>query len=339
MDTVLVTGGTGFIARWCIVSLLEQGYAVRTTVRDLSRAPDVTAAIGSTGVATGALGFVAADLTSDDGWAQAVDGCRYVLHPASPLGGASAEEIIAAAHDGTLRVLRAATGAGVERVVLTSAANASSPTSYAEPGITDETLWTDPDAPEIDAYRRSKTLAERSAWEFVERAGGSTTLTTILPGAVLGPILGTDNLGSVQVIGRLLRGEMPMVPNIGLEVVDVRDVADLHVRAMTSPDAAGERFLATGDLMWMPDIARLLRGELGTDADRVPTETVDDDVVRELAKTIPELRGILPGLGRRNVHTTDKARRRLGWAPRPASTAVLDCARSLIAHGVAPQQS
>jgi nucleoside-diphosphate-sugar epimerase len=161
------------------------------------------------------------------------------------------------------------------------------------------------------------------------------SLTTILPGAVLGPIIGTDNLGSVQVIGRLLRGDMRRVPNIGLEVVDVRDVADIHVRAMTSPAAGGERFLATGELVWLPEIARLLRSELGTAGSRVPTRSVPDAMVRLLARRQPALRAVLPGLGRRNRHTTAKAERVLGWKPRPARDAVLDCARSLIDHGVA----
>ena len=219
--------------------------------------------------------------------------------------------------------------------MLTSAANAASPTSYREPGVTDEELWTDPEAPGLDSYRRSKTLAERAAWQLVDDAQARSTLSTVLPGAVLGPILGADNLGSVEVVGRLLRGEMPSVPRIGLEVVDVRDVADAHVRAMTTPEAGGQRFLATGDLLWMPDIAKLLRAELGAQASRVPTGTVPDAVVRIMARRQPELRGVLPGLGRRNRHSTAKAERVLGWSRRPGTEAVLDCARSLIDHGVA----
>jgi nucleoside-diphosphate-sugar epimerase len=249
VDTVLVTGGTGFIARWCIVGLLEQGFEVRTTVRSPARENDVRAALGEVVDAGDRLTVVVADLTSDEGWAVAMTGCRFVLHPASPLRGASPEAMIAAARDGSLRVLQAATGAGADRVVMTSAANAASPTSYREAGVTDETLSTDPGAPGLDAYRRSKTLAELAAWAYMDTAAGSMALTTILPGAVLGPILGADNLGSVQVVGRLLRGEMARVPRVGLEVVDVRDVADMHIRAMTSPSAGGQRFLATGDLL------------------------------------------------------------------------------------------
>jgi nucleoside-diphosphate-sugar epimerase len=333
MDTVLVTGGTGYIARQCIAQLLDQGHSVRTTVRDQAKEGAVRTAIAEAVDPGDRLEVVVADLTVDDGWAEAVAACRFVLHPASPLGGAG--ELIAPARDGALRVLRAAHAAGVERVVLTSAANASSPTSYAEPGTTDEELWTDPDAPGLDEYRRSKTLAELAAWAFADEVGARALLTTVLPGAVFGPILGADNLGSVEVIGRVLRGEMAALPNIGFEVVDVRDIADLHVRAMAEPAAAGERFLGTGELRWLPDIAALLRSELGAAADRVPTATISDDDVRLLAGDMPGLRAILPSLGRRNVHTAAKAARLLRWAPRPADETIVACARSLLAHGAA----
>lgn len=335
MDTVLVTGGTGFIARWCIAELIEHGFAVRATVRDLARADAVRAGLAEAVDAGERLAFVAADLTTNDGWDAAVAGCRYVIHPASPLGSATAESMLAAARGGAQRVLRAAAAAGVERVVLTSAANTASPASYREDSVSDETVWTDPDAPQVDGYRRSKTLAERAAWDLVDELGDRSLLTTILPGAVFGPVLGADQLGSVQVIGRMLRGEVPRLPRIGLEVVDVRDVAAAHVLALTTPAAAGERFLATGQLVTMADMAAMLRAELGPAAAKVPTRTVPDFVVRLSARRKPELAGVLPGLGRRNRHTTAKAQRILGWQPRPAREAVVACGRSLVAHGVA----
>jgi nucleoside-diphosphate-sugar epimerase len=335
VDRVLVTGGTGFIARWCLVQLLEQGYEVRTTVRLRAREGDVRAALAEAGRDPGSLSVVEADLLVDEGWDAAVDGCRSVIHPASPLGGGGEAGLVAAARDGALRVLRAADAAGVERVVVTSAANAASPTSYREPGVTDETLWTDPDAPGIDAYRRAKTLAERAAWDFVGGEAVRVSLTTVLPGAVVGPVLGPGALGSVEVVGRLLRGEVRRVPKIGLEIVDVRDVADAHLRAMTTPAAGGQRFLATGELVFMPQMARLLRSELGEAASKVPTGRVPDFVVRSMARRRPELAAILPGLGRRNRHTTAKSETVLGWSRRPARQAIVDCARSLLAHGVA----
>ena len=257
-----------------------------------------------------------------------------MLHGASPLGTGDAgdpDALIVPARDGALRVLGAASAAGVERVVMTSSANAASPSSYTEDGVTDESLWTDLDDPTLPAYRRSRTVAEQAAWDSMAKSGSNgptpTTLTTILPGAVFGPRLTVDTLGSVQVIRRLLRGDMPGTPRIGLEVVDVRDIADVHVRAMTAPEAAGKRFLATGEFLWMADIAGVLRAELGPDADRVPARKIPDLVVRATARFRPELRGIMPGLGRRNRHTTAKAQRVLGWAPRPAADAVVDCAR------------
>jgi nucleoside-diphosphate-sugar epimerase len=217
---------------------------------------------------------------------------------------------------------------------MTSAANASSPTSYAEDGVTDETLWTDADAPGVIPYRRSKTLAERAAWDCV--AGTDTALATILPGAVFGPLLDDDGSGSVQIIARLLGGKMPGIPHIGFEIVDVRDLADLHVLAMVHDAAAGERFLATGSFMWMADIAAVLRRALGDAASRVPTRRLPDIVVRVAARFRPDLREIAVGLGRRNRHTTAKAETILGWRTRPVQETLEDCARSLIDRGLVP---
>jgi nucleoside-diphosphate-sugar epimerase len=334
--SVLVTGGTGYVAGWCIAELLGRGYDVRATVRDASRGDRVRRAVATVSDRVDRLEFAVADLTADDGWKAAVDGCEYVLHVASPLGAdaAGAQALLVPARDGTLRVLRAAAAAGVRRVVMTSAANTASPSSYTADGVTDETLWTDLDAPKLPAYRRSKTAAELAAWEFTESCEGPMTLATILPGAVFGPLLSADTLGSVRIIARLLSGAMPGTPRIGLEVVDVRDLADVHVRAMTAPEAAGQRFLATGEFLWMHDIARILRDGLGEAAGKVPTRRLPDIAVRAAALFDRSLREIMPGLGRRNRHSTAKAKRLLDWAPRPAEISVLDCARSLIDHEV-----
>lgn len=337
-DTVLVTGGTGFVGRWCIVELLRRGYGVRTTVRDLGRADAVHAALAVEvpAVTAATVEVVAADLTADEGWAAAVEGCTGVLHVATPIGLAAAADpdgMVRTAREGTARVVGAAVAAGVPRVVMTSAANTSSPTSYAEDGVTDETLWTDPDGPGVIPYRRSKTLAEREAWAQVEEAPG-TALTTVLPGAVYGPPLAADNVGSVAIVERMLTGAMPGTPHIALEVVDVRDLAALHVLALAAPEGAGERFLGTGDLLWMGEIAALLREHLGAAAERVPTWEVPDEVIRELAETNLELAQILPGLGRRNRHSTEKAERVLGWSRRPAVDTLVETARRLIELGV-----
>jgi nucleoside-diphosphate-sugar epimerase len=339
-DTVLVTGGTGYVAGWCIVRLLESGYDVRTTVRDLGRAERVRRAVASVSERSNRLEFAVADLTFDDGWKEAADGCEYVLHVASPLGvdpSARKDEeqaLLVPARDGTVRVLRAAAAAGVQRVVMTSAANTASPASYTTDGVTDETLWTDLDTPGLPAYRRSKTAAELAAWDFMAAHDGPMTLATVLPGAVFGPVLSADTLGSTRIILRLVNGAMRGTPRIGLEVVDVRDLADIHVRAMTAPEAAGQRFLATGEFLWMHDMALALREGLGDAGRKVPTRQLPNIAVRAAAVFDRSLRDVMPGLGRRNRHSTAKATTVLGWSPRPARDAVLDCARSLIEHGV-----
>ena len=332
-ETVLVTGGSGYIAGWCIVELLRCGYDVRATVRNRGRERAIVDAVSTVVDPAGRLSFVEADLTADGGWEAAVKGVDYVLHVASPIGAsasADAAAMIAAAREGTLRVLRAATGANVKRVVMTSAANAASPSSYATEGVTDETLWTDPEDPTLIPYRRSKTLAERAAWDFMADYRGPTELTTVLPGAVFGPILTASSIGSAGIIGRMVSGAMRGVPRIGLEIVDVRDLADIHVRALTSPEAAGQRFLATGEFTWMTQMARILREGLGADGRSVSTRQIPDFAVKLAARfRDPALREITPALGRRNRHSTAKARRVLGWQPRPVEQTLLDCARSL----------
>ena len=333
-ETVLVTGGTGYVAGWCIVELLERGYDVRTTVRSPRKEQAVRDAVATVVDPGDRLGFAVADLTKDDGWDAAVAGVDYVLHVASPLGDENshdADALIVPARDGALRVLRAATTAGVKRVVMTSAANAASPSSYREESVTDETLWTDPDDPTLIPYRRSKTVAEKAAWQFMAGYSGPTTLTTILPGAVFGPILTTSNLGSVGIIARMVGGRMPGTPRIGLEIVDVRDLADIHIRAMTSPEAAGQRFLATGEFTWMREMAQALRAGLGEAGTKVSTRQLPDVVVRLTALFDRSLRAITVSLGRRHRHSTQKAKRVLDWQPRPAAQAVTDCAKSLIA--------
>ncbi|MCI2421336.1 NAD-dependent epimerase/dehydratase family protein [Saccharopolyspora sp. K220] len=336
-ETVVVTGGTGYVAGWAIVALVERGYTVRTTVRTSGKEKAVRDAVASVVDPGDRLSFVHADLLRDEGWDAAMTGVDCVLHVASPLGderSKDAEALIVPARDGALRVIGAATRAGVRRVVMTSAANAASPASYTSEGVTDETLWTIDD-PSLSAYRRSKTLAEKAAWDLMADYDGPTELTTVLPGAVFGPILTADNIGSTQIIQRMLQGKTRGAPKIGLEVVDVRDLVDLHIRAMTSPDAAGQRFLGTGEFIWMSEIAQALKTELGEKAASVSTRELPNLAVRIAALFDPSLRAITISLGRRNRHSTAKAERVLGWKPRPAARTAVECAESLIAHGVA----
>lgn len=339
-QTVLVTGGTGYVAGWCIVRLLEQGYDVRTTVRSLSKEGALRAAIATQVEPGDRLHLHAADLLSDDGWAAALEGCDYVLHVASPLSSedpSDPESLIAPARDGALRVLRLAAVAGVQRVVMTSSCAAASTRLNAPDSLTDETLWTDLSDPRLNAYRRSKVLSERAAWDFMTTYDGPMTLTTVLPAAIFGPVLSLATLGSVQVIGRMLEGRMPGLPKVALEVVDVRDLADLHLAAMTAPEAEGERFIASGEALWMTEMAATLRTSLGEQASKVPTRRLPDVVTRFAALFDRELKMVTLSLGRRRLHSADKARRLLGWSTRDARETVVDTGRSLLAAGFLEQ--
>lgn len=327
--SILVTGGTGFIAGWCIVELLRQGYRVRTTVRHASREAAVRAAVASQVDAGDRLAFAVADLLSDAGWDEAMAGCDHVLHVASPLGREAPRDrdaLVAPARDGTLRVLKAASRAGIGRVVMTSAAATA---RHRDAAVSDETVWADPDVPSLDPYRRSKILAERAAWDFMRADPGPTTLTTILPGAVFGPILPGGDPASVWVVGSLLAGKPSRLLDFGLSVVDVRDLAAAHVAALTAAGAPGERFLATGNFLWMKEMAAILKAGLGERGASVPTKVLPNCAARVLALFMPRLRMFLPDLGQRRDVDTAKARRILGFETRDPRETLLDCARSL----------
>ncbi|MEO8926127.1 MAG: NAD-dependent epimerase/dehydratase family protein [Caulobacteraceae bacterium] len=336
-EAVLVTGGSGYIGGWCVATLLERGYHVRTTVRDLAREGAVRAAIATVTDPGDRLSFHAANLTADEGWEAAAEGCRFVLHVASPLIIAEPKdpnELITPARDGALRALKAAIAAGAERVVMTSSVAATSLAPGSPDAVADESVWTDPDLAGVTAYSRSKTIAERAVWELMASAGGTTTLATVNPALVLGPVMGSDFSGSIQVVQRLLTGKVPGLPRLGFNVVDVRDVADLHVAAMTAPGAAGQRFIAASDFKWFEEMADILRRHLGAAAAKVPTRKMPDFLVRLAALFDPDLKSVTPDLGRRREFTSAKARDLLGWRPRAAEETTLDCAHSLIAHGV-----
>lgn len=343
MSTVLVTGGSGFIGSHCILQLLAAGHEVRTTVRSLAREPDVRAMLKLGGAEPGdRLKFFAADLMSDAGWADAVAGCDYVLHVASPFPPTvpkDDEELIGPAREGTLRVLRAAREARVRRVVLTSSFAAI---GYGhEPRDTpfNEDDWTDPYAPDVQPYARSKTLAERAAWEFVHVEGCGLELAVVNPVGVFGPVLGPDYSTSILLAKRLLDGDVPGCPRLWFGVVDVRDVADLHLRAMTDPAASGERFLAVaGEFVSVCDIARILKDHMGAAGRRVKTWEVPDWVVRLASWRDPAVRQILPELGHRKNATADKALRRLGWSPRSIEESIVATAESLERLGLLKHQ-
>jgi nucleoside-diphosphate-sugar epimerase len=333
-QTVLVTGGSGFLGGWCVIELLRRGYSVRTTVRDLAKEPQVRAAVGSEVDPGDRLTVLAADLMSDEGWADAVAGCDYVLHVASPFPPKQPkdpDELIVPARDGTLRVLRAALDAGVKRVVVTSSVAAIRLSNGGEPRPLDERDWTDPDSPGLTPYIRSKTIAEQAAWELVRSQDAADRLAAVNPGAIVGPLLSDDPSYSLQAINRMLGG-MPGVPQLGFSFVDVRDVAKLHVLAMTAPAAGGERFIAVERFLWMAEVGSVLRERLGERARKVPRRTVPNLVVRGLALFDGELRGVVSDLGTKVTYSADKAKTRLGWSPRPAEDAIADCAESFLAR-------
>ena len=329
---ILVTGGSGFLAGHVILRLLTDGHRVRTTVRSPSREAGIRAALQRAGAETGRLEFAIADLTADDGWAAAVAGCEYVMHVASPFPSRQPKDendVILPAREGTIRVLRAAADADVRRVVMTSsfAAVGYSPKSSGEPY--DETDWTDPSTPQ-SPYVKSKTFAERDAWEFA--AANDVELTVINPVGIFGPVLGSDLAASIQIVKGLLDGRPPVLAKASFAVVDVRDVADLHVRALTDPRAAGQRFLAaSGQPVTLPDIAEILRSRLGPAGRRVPTRELPDWAVRAAARVVPALRELAGLLVEPKRLSTAKATELLGWQPRPVADTMIATAESLLA--------
>jgi nucleoside-diphosphate-sugar epimerase len=336
MGKVLVTGGSGFIGAHAILKLLAAGHEVRATVRSLSRVEGVHALLrqgGSAGAETG-VEFVEADLERDAGWAAAVSGCGHVLHIASPFPPAlprHEDELIIPAREGALRVLRAARDAGVKRVVLTSSFAAIGYGAGAAAKTFTEEDWTDPSGPDVQPYAKSKTLAERAAWDFIAAEGGGLELSVVNPVGVFGPVLGADYSTSILLVQRLMDGALPGCPRLAFGAVDVRDVADLHLLAMTAPEARGERFLAVaGDFLTIKEIALILRKGLGARAAKVPTRELPDLMVRLVALFDLAARQILPELGKRKSALAAKAERLLGWAPRTREEAVLATAESLL---------
>jgi nucleoside-diphosphate-sugar epimerase len=339
MSRVLVTGGSGFVGSHTILQLLAAGHQVRTTVRDLKREVDVRAMLEVGGAEPGdRLSFVAADLESDAGWPQAVAGCDFVLHVASPFpleNPQHEDELIVPAREGALRVLRASRDAGVKRVVMTSSFAAI---GYGHANNTvpfNEADWTDISGSDVQPYMKSKTLAEHAAWDFIAREGGALEFSVVNPVGIFGPVLGADVSSSIGIVQRMMDGGMPGAPKIHFGIVDVRDVADLHLRAMTHPAASGGRFLAAaGDSVSLHDVARMLRAGMGARARRVPRFQLPNWLVRLAARRDPSLRPAVPQLGKVRNASSEKARRLLGWAPRRSEEAIIATAESLVRLGL-----
>jgi nucleoside-diphosphate-sugar epimerase len=321
MSPVLVTGGSGYVGTQLIAALLRDGTTVRTTVRSLDGEAGLREAVRRGGADDAGLEVVTADLTADDGWPDAVAGCAGIYHVATPMiQPTDPDELIVPARDGTRRVLRAARDAGARRVVLTSSFAAVGYTPKASADYT-EADWTDPDTPGLHTYPRAKAIAERAAWDFIEHEGAGTELVVVNPTFILGPTLTAQARSSVQLIKAMLDGKMSVVPRQRFGVADVRDVADLHIRAMATPEAAGQRFLALADgpTISYLRLAQILRDRLGPLAERVPTEEAPGDELPDLV-----------------IHN-DRARNELGWRPRPAETTIVETAESLRDLGLLDQ--
>ncbi len=341
MSVVLVTGGTGFIAGHVVAQLLQAGHRVRATVRRTGREGEVRAAARAGGVDPEVAGdretlrVFTADLEADAGWAEAATGAEFVLHVASPFPAGTPkdeQELIRPAREGALRVLRAARNAGVRRVVQTSSFAAI---GYGKGEVGrdfDETDWTDVNGDGVTAYAKSKTLAERAAWDFIEREGGGMELAAVNPVMVFGPALTGDLATSLVLVRWLLEGKLPGVPRMQMGVVDVRDVAALHLVAMTAPEAAGERFLATAErFLSLKEVCGVLRERLGERARRVPTRELPDWVVRAAGLWDRSVRQLGPELGVKKNATSAKAERVLGWKARPAEQAIAAAGESVLA--------
>jgi dihydroflavonol-4-reductase len=336
---VLVTGGSGFVGVHCILQLLQKGYRVKTTIRSLNRKDEIMQMLKVGGINSfDNLEFIKADLTEDSNWDYAVKHCDYVLHVASPIFlkvPKHENEMILPAVEGTLRVLRASKNAGVKRVVLTSSFGAVG-YSHTDAGklITEED-WTNPNDKHLSAYLKSKTLAEKAAWDFIEKQGGDLELAVINPVAIFGPSLGPDMSSGFELLKRLLNGSMKAIPKIALGIVDVRDVADLHIRAMTNPRAKGQRFLAiAGEIMSLPGVAALLKNKMGDVAKNIPLKTLPNWIVRIAALFNPVAKNIVPQLGRNKNASNQKAKSILGWAPRTNEEAIIASAESMVRFGL-----
>ena len=335
--TVLVSGGSGYIAGFLIRQLVTEGWTVHTTVRSLAKESTVRQLLA---VDNSRLKFFAADLNADAGWAEAMAGCSHVAHVASPLPAGipkDANELIVPARDGALRALRAlraAKAAGVRRFVMTSSVAAISYGRGRGIHHFTEADWTLLDKPGLTAYIQSKTIAERAAREWVTKEGAGLEFCTINPSVVLGPVWSADYSASVIILKKLLDGSVGACPDIGFGVVDVRDVADLHVRALKAPGMAGERFIASGPFLKLREMASILRAELGPQAHRVTTRNLPDWAVRVAALFNPLARAVVGELGSVRHQDASHAKAVLGWAPRPAAQSIADTARCLIELGI-----
>lgn len=334
-DTVLVTGISGFIASHVAAGLLRQGFAVRGTVRNMTKGQRIVDALAADDVDTSNLELIETNLGEDAGWKDAVQDCRFVQHIASPFpldAPSDREALVPAARAGAMRVIEQAIGAGAERVVMTSSmVSMMGQAGRGEHMLVKENDWSDPDWKPLTAYPVSKTRAERAVWDYVEAQNLKTRVTTICPGLVFGPDTYDNSGASLAVLQAMFSGRMPMMPRIAYPIVDVRDCASLHIKAMTTADAGGRRLMSASNTLWMSEISAILR-ESYPNA-KLPTRILPDILVKLGSFFDPSIKGIVPDIG--TFHEADAAyvTGLTGVVPRPAKDAVLAAAKSLIKHG------
>ncbi len=338
MQSVLVTGATGYIATHTILALIENGYSVRGTVRSLAHGQDLVERLSGYAEKPISFELAEADLSKDEGWKEAMDGIDYVLHLASPAPLILPDNdnlIVEPARDGTVRVLEAARDSmSVKRVVITSSVTAITHGCGPKlPETFNESHWTDPtNLTDTTAYSRSKVVAERAAWSFVSNSNINFDLVCLHPTLVLGPVMGPKFAATLSFVSKLMAGEVPLIPSVGYQVIDVRDAALAHVRALQNADAGGNRFILSGEFLWMKDVANILRSSF--DDRSFPRFSVPNSLLHLAGRFEPSLKNVMIDVGRRRIASSEQAQKHLGWCPRPAEESVLDCAHSLVRHGV-----
>ena len=338
--TVLVTGGTGFVGTHIIFQLLQGGYNVKTTLRSLKSKDIVIDTLKANGINTfDNLEFIEADLSKDDNWEEAMKNCEYVLSVASPVFFTipkDENEMMLPAVDGIIRVLKAAKNANVKRVVMTSNFGAVGFSNKNSNIVTTEEDWTDLNEKGLSAYEKSKLLAERAAWDYIKKEGGNLEFATINPVAILGPSLSNHVSGSFGLLKHLLDGSMKAIPNIPLNIVDVRDVADLHIRAMTNPNANGQRFIASSDgQISLPEIGELVKNSNPNMAKKVPAKTLPNWIIYFAALFNNQAKEAALLLRMNRNVSNSKAKKILGWKPiANKEEAILASLKSMIEYEI-----
>ena len=330
MEKVLVTGASGFIAEHCIIELLKNGYSVKGSLRTMNREQEVRDAV-KTETDDTKLEFCKLDLLEDDGWEDAMWDCDYLMHVASPFvieDPKDENELIKPAKEGTLRALNAAKKAGIKRVVLTSSVAAVN--SHMMSGTSDHTTWTDINSKYVTPYQKSKTIAEKAAWDFYNNQDNSNKmeLAVINPGGVMGPQLGNDLGGaSTQIVSQLISGKFPMIPALSFPFIDVRDVAILHLKAMTTPDADGKRFIAAHSKpTWMYEVAEVLSA---AGYEKIKLKKAPSFMLKLIGLFDNKTKSLVPMLDKYVPCDNSQTVKILNWEPMPWEQAFIEHAKSI----------